>query len=132
LTSTAGLALVLHVNGSVVGDTLEVVNTTDPNLFRCNVSTLAFPQAYTNSAGTLVKTFVYVYNNDSQIFNDPSAHSRGSVVITRTLTSSGGATHTTITGKVQFWLGEWNENTPAPKATICSGTFTSKSALNIP
>src|SRR6476469_7378171 len=49
--NTSGLALVRHVNGSASGDTLEVVDTSDPNLFRCDVSTFAFPQSYTNSAG---------------------------------------------------------------------------------
>src|SRR5215831_12819192 len=44
LTDTSGLALVLHINGSSVGDTLEVVNTSDPNLFHCEVSQFAFPE----------------------------------------------------------------------------------------
>src|SRR5436190_4431360 len=68
VTNTSGLALVLHVTGSSVADTLEVVNTSDPNLFHCEVSQLAFPVSYTNSSGTVIKTFAYVYNNDSDIF----------------------------------------------------------------
>jgi hypothetical protein len=130
-TDTSGLALVLHVNGSSAGDTLEVVNTTDPNLFRCEVLELAFPQSYTNSAGTLIKTFAYIYNSGSDIFGNPSSHSRGSAVVTRNLTGNS-TTHTAITGKLQFWLGEWIENAPAPQATICSGTFTSTGALSVP
>jgi hypothetical protein len=130
LKDTSGLALVLHVNGSSVGDTLEVVNTSDPNLFHCQVSQLAFPESYTNSSGTVIKTFSYVYNNDSDIFSDPSSHSRGSAVITRTIGSGQGGTRTTLTGKLQFWLGDWIDNAPAPKATLCSGTFTSTGTLS--
>jgi hypothetical protein len=132
LTDTSGLALVLHINGSSVGDTLEVVNTSDPNLFHCEVSQLAFPVSYTNSDGTLIKTFAYVYNNDSDIFSDPSSHSRGSAVVTRTIGGGQGGMRTTITGKLQFWLGQWIDNAPAPKATICSGTFTSTGSLSAP
>ena len=130
LTDTSGLALVLHVNGSSVGDTLEVVNTSDPNLFRCQVMTLAFPESYTNSAGTQVKTFAYIYNSDSDIFSDPSDHSRGSAVITKT--TAGKMPRTSLTGKLQFWLGQWIDNAPAPNATICSGSFTAKGPLNSP
>jgi hypothetical protein len=132
LTDTSDLALVLHVNGSSVGDTLEVVNKNDPNVFRCEVSQLAFPVSYTNSSGTVIKTFSYVYNSDSDIFADPSAHSRGSAVVTRTVTGAQGTTSTALTGKLQFWLGQWIENAPAPHAAICSGTFTSTGTLNVP
>ena len=132
LTDTSGLALVLHVNASSVGDALEVVNKNDPNTFHCEVSQLAFPASYTNSSGTVIKTFSYVYNNDSDIFSDPSAHSRGSAVVTMTQTGAQGAAHTAITGKLQFWLGQWIDNAPAPHATICSGTFTSTGTLNVP
>jgi len=128
VTDTSALALVLHINGSSAGDTLEVVNTTDPNLFRCEVFELAFPVSYTNDAGGLIKTFAYVYNSSSDIFGDPSSHSRGSAVIT--LTSTG--KRTVINGKLQFWLGQWIDDAPAPKATVCSGTFTSTRALNVP
>src|SRR4051794_32977899 len=35
--STSDLVLVLHMNANELGDTLEVVNQNDPNLFRCEV-----------------------------------------------------------------------------------------------
>ena len=131
-SDTSNLALVLHVNGNVVGDTVEVVNVNDPNLFRCEVFKLAFPAGITNSSGTQVKNFTYIYNNDSDIFADPSAHSRGSAVVTRGAVAKHAAPNTNvITGKLQFWLGEWIDNAPATNAIVCSGTFTGK-PLSLP
>jgi hypothetical protein len=131
--SNNNLALVLHFNANAIGDAFEVVNTADPNLFNCQVFTLAFKESYTNAAGTEVKTFAYIYNNDSDVFNDPSGHSRGSAVFTRSqVPSKGGGTNTVITGTVHFWLGVWMDNAAATNAIICSGTFTSKGPLNLP
>lgn len=124
--STDNLALVLHFNGSDVGDTLEVVNVNDPNLFRCEVFKLAFPESYTNSAGAL-KRFAYIYDSTSD-------HSRGSVVINRRSTGAkkGGAKGAAIDGRMQYWLGVWNDNSPDPNARVGSGTFKATGPLNVP
>jgi hypothetical protein len=133
VSNATQLSLVLHLNATSLGDTLEVVNTGDPNLFRCEVLKLAFAESFTNSSGTFIKTFAYIYNDESDIFGDPSAHSRGSAVITRKTTrDSHGATHTTITGKLQFWLGVWLENAPANDVVVCAGTFAAQRPLNLP
>jgi hypothetical protein len=123
--STADLALVLHFDANVVGDAIEVINTNDPNLFRCEIMKLAFAQSYTNNVGG-IKRFAYIYNEQSD-------HSRGSAVFTRKVFVRDGVTNTTsINGTMQFWLGNWDESTNDPRAIVCSGTFSTKGALNLP
>ena len=105
----------------------------DPNAFRSQVLKLAFRESFTNADGTLIKTFAYVYNDESAIFNDPSGHSRGSVVITQTTgTERKGKSKAPLSGTIQFWLGEWIDNRPASNVVVCSGTFTSTQPLNVP
>jgi hypothetical protein len=123
--SLTDLALVLHLNATVVGDAIEVINTNDPNLFRCEIMKLAFQQAYTNNHGGM-KRFAYIYNEQSD-------HSRGSAVFTQQVSTQGGVTNITgINGTLQFWLGNWDESTNDPRAIVCTGTFSSKHALSLP
>lgn len=114
---TSNLALVLHLNANELGDTLEVINTIDPNAFRCEVFKLAFQEKYTSGDGTLVKKFAYMYN-------DESGHSRGSAIITQ----RGTGASMKIDGKCQFWLGPENPTTPK----VCAGTFTAVGPLDVP
>ncbi|HEY9508302.1 MAG TPA: hypothetical protein VIV82_00425 [Verrucomicrobiae bacterium] len=128
--STDNLALVLHFNANELGDTLEVVNVNDPNLFRCEVFKLAYtfegssPQTYTNSAGTVMKRFAYIYSSDG-------GHSRGSIIIDRRASRKRGHSPT-ITGKLQYWLGTWDENVSDPNAIVCAGTFKAVKPLDLP
>ncbi len=125
--STADLVLALHFDANDVGDALEVVNANDPNLFRCEVFKFAFPESYTNSADTSLKRFAYIYDSTS-------AHSRGSVVINRrvTLARGGAANAPSIDGKMQYWLGVWDDNSTDPNARVGSGTFKATAPLNVP
>ncbi|MGN6556016.1 MAG: hypothetical protein ACTHLW_20095 [Verrucomicrobiota bacterium] len=127
VTDLSNLALVLHFDANEVGDALEVINTSDPNLFRCEVFKFAFPESYTNSAGTVMKRFAYLYNSESD-------HSRGSVIIDRrvSVTRRGVTNAPTLDGKMQFWLGTWDANTNDPSPTVCSGTLTGKEPLTLP
>ena len=122
--STENLALVLHFDAEAVGDSLEVVNVNDPNLFRCQVFRLAFPESQTNSAGGL-KRFGYVYDATSD-------HSRGSALITRTEVPArkGKPAVTTIQAQLHYWLGIWDESQPDPNAVVASGVIKSKAPLN--
>jgi hypothetical protein len=131
--STADLVLVLHANANELGDTLEVINRNDPNLFRCEVFKLAYnfsgspSQSYTNAAGTVLKRWAYVFSADG-------GHSRGSAIINeRAANSRGGANApVNVDGKLQYWLGEWMESTPEPDPAVCSGTFKAKETLTFP
>jgi hypothetical protein len=118
--STDNLALVLHFNASGLGDALEVINVNDPNLFRCEIFRLAFPLSYTNSAGTVLKRFAYVYDETSD-------HSRGSVVLKRK--EGQGAM---LEGTLIYWLGIWNESVSDPNAIVGSGSFKGIRALDFP
>lgn len=136
IADTSGLTLALHFQPGAIGDTIEVVNASDPNLFHCEVLKLAFRESFTNAAGTVVQTFAYVYNNESMIFNDPSAHSRGSAVLTQQSDSAVGSrrrhSKAPLSGTLQFWLGEWIDDRPADNVAVCSGTFTSSGPLAPP
>ena len=115
--STENLALVLHFDADALGDALEVVNVNDPNLFRCEVFRLAFPESYTNNAGTSMKRFSYIYDSTSD-------HSRGSAVISSKSTVKGGTTNAPAIGAtLHYWLGQWTENAGDPNAIVGSGTL---------
>lgn len=128
--STENLALVLHFNANELGDTLEVVNVNDPNLFRCEVFKLASTfsgssvQSYTNSTGTVMKRFAYIYSSDS-------GHSRGSIIIDRRESKKRGR-NPKITGTLQYWLGTWDDNISDPNAVVCKGTFKAVRPLDLP
>src|SRR5581483_9353861 len=136
---TNNLALVLHFDANVVGDSLEVVDTNDPNLFRSEIFKLGhtfndnfgdLETTYTNSSGTLMRRFAYIFDGDGGTFtNKNNGHNRGSAVYVQTLsTNKSGATSVAITGRMQFWLGITNDPNPG----ICSGTFQSVGPLNLP
>jgi hypothetical protein len=131
--SPDNLVLVLHVNANDLGDTLEVVNQNDPNLFHCEIFKLTYTfsgspsQSYTNSAGTVLKRWAYIFSSDG-------GHSRGSAIINQRSGSSKAGTNgpVTVDGKLQYWLGTWDEHTSDPNAIVCSGTFKAKEPLNLP
>jgi hypothetical protein len=117
--STDDLALVLHFDANSVGDTLEVINVNDPNLFRCELFKFAFAQTYTNSAGTVMKRIAYVYD-------ETSGHSRGTVVIHQRLGDANGKKNKKsgpLEGTIHYWLGIWDENVADPNPTVASGKF---------
>lgn len=114
---TSDLALVLHFNAESIGDVLEVVNVNDPNLFRCQVFRLSFPESFTNSAGTTMKRFSYIYDSTSD-------HSRGSAVVSSKSVVKGGTTNSpVIDGALQYWLGFWHESMSDPNAIVGTGTL---------
>jgi hypothetical protein len=132
-THLSSLALTFHFREDGI-DTLEVVNTTNAEAFRCEVIQFSFPQSYTNLDGTQVKTFAYVYTSGSTLYPDGSGLPRGSAEITTSVTgmNSRNGPRTNITGKIQFWLGKLEDNQPADNAIIASATFNSTKPLDLP
>jgi hypothetical protein len=125
------LALALHFRPDGL-DTLEVVNPTNAEAFHCEILHFAFQQSYTNLDGTQVKTFAYVYTIGSDVFPDSGEESRGSAVISMSVTNSPHTgLKTNITGKIQFWLGSSDTNQPQD-TIIASGTFNAIKALMLP
>ena len=116
--STTNLALVLHFGGDSVGDTFEVVNVNDPNLFRCEIFRFAFPQSNTNGVGPGLRRYSYVYDSTSD-------HSRGSAVYTFAETRTKKKTTQSVSGRLHYWLGFWDETQRDPNAVVASGTFKS-------
>lgn len=129
---TTDLVLALHLNANELGDTLEVVNQNDPNLFHYEIFKFTYTfsgspsQSYTNSAGT-IKRFAYIFGNDD-------SHSRGSVILNESTSTddSGGIAVNGVTGTVQFWRGLWQADAPDPNAVPCSGSFKTTKALFAP
>jgi hypothetical protein len=124
--STNNLALVLHANSSHLGDSIEVINTLDPNLFRCEVFLLYFQESYTNNTGTVTRKFAYMFNRES-------SHSRGHAVmhqrpVTTRAKKGPSTTEVVMDIKCLYWLGTEQTSDPA----ICSGTFTTIGPLERP
>jgi hypothetical protein len=130
---TDNLALVLHFDANVVGDSIEVIDKDDPNLFRSEVFKLGHSfdgspdTTYTNKDGTILRRFSYIYDGDGGTFtNKNDGHNRGSAVYVVTVNTNNGVTN--ITGKLQFWLGGVSD----PNPTVCSGTFNAVGPLPLP
>jgi len=123
--STSNLALVLHLNAEDLGDRIEVINTNDPNAFRCDKFKLFFQQNFTNTDGTVVKKFAY-------IFTDQSDHNAGSAIFTQKVVTprnnQSGTNHLQIDGTMQFWL-----TNDSGAVEVNTGSFTSRGPLsNLP
>ena len=116
--STSNLVLVLHDNADSLGDKIQVVNRTDPNLFQWDVLKLYFSEGYTNDAGTFSRRFQYVFTE--------TEHSRGSAIVTRRSTNRNGRERVKIMGQVQFWGSSTNGR------VFSSGAFTATQPLEIP
>src|SRR5690606_16248510 len=93
--STSNLVLVLHENADSLGDRIEVVDRTDPNVFHWDGAKLYFSEGYTNDPGTFSRRFQYVFTE--------TEHSQGSAIVTRQISFRKGIERADITGDIQFW-----------------------------
>jgi hypothetical protein len=115
----ATLDIVYHISGSSFGDTVDIIRISDGAVLRTMYG-LFFAEdpslgrtAITNAAQTEVRRLDYIYT-------DQNSHSMGSSFTTkRIVTDSGGVTHTTFEGPMQ-WLELQRPNRPT---RIISGSF---------
>ena len=115
---TSNLVLVLSDSADALRDKIQVVDRTDPNVFRVDVLKLFFSEGYTNSSGTLSRRFQYVFMD--------TEHSQGSAIVTRRSTNRNGQERVSIQGDVQFWSPHTNGR------VLSQGVFTASRTLDIP
>jgi len=123
VTDLRSVALVYHIGGNGLGDTVDIVNSATgkplDTVFGLYFGESFGRQAITNTNGKVVRRLDYVYTKQ----ND---HSLGSALITKsTITDKKGTNHVVIQGQIQYVV----ESTASEPAKICSGTFTATKPL---
>ena len=118
ITDLRSVALVYHIGGNGLGDTVDVVNSANgqalDTVFGFYFGEAFGRQAVTNANGNVVRRLDYIYTKQ----ND---HSLGSALVTKsTVTDKKGTNHVVIQGQIQYVV----ESTASQPAKICSGTFT--------
>jgi hypothetical protein len=123
ITDTKSLALVYHVRGNALGDTIDVVDASNgqvlDTLFGFYFGQDFGRMSLTNTNGTQHKRLDYIYTKQN-------SHSLGSAVVTKsTLTDRKGNARLFIQGQMQYLV--------TPKGNegqrICTATFTTGRAL---
>ncbi|PWU10770.1 MAG: hypothetical protein C5B50_24690 [Verrucomicrobia bacterium] len=116
--STNGLGLAYHLNGSVAGDQIEVINATTGDvitaLYGLYKTTSDGRTFLTNNNGTQLRAITFVYGNQL-------SHSVGSVLLNEKyfLDENGNTNRTVFQGQMHFIL----IGTNSQPMTIYSGTF---------
>ena len=123
ITDLKSLALVYHIKGDVLGDTVDVINATNGAVLGEHVLGFYFGDydrgqnlgrmALTNSAVTEVRRIDYIYTPQN-------GHSMGSAFTTKRYRTNHNGTVTTTIGGPIFWL-ILPEGTNGQR--ICSGTY---------
>lgn len=130
VASTQGMALVYHIKGNALGDTIDVINATNGVVFG-TVFGLYFGEDPTlgraglaSTDGTLTRRIEYIYTYQN-------SHSLGSALITTRyiLDSSGHTNRALIHGPMQYIVMPDNFN---PAVKVCLGTFITGAALPFP
>lgn len=132
ISNLATVAIVYHLHGNDLGDTIEVVNSS-------NGSTLTAPfglffgddaslgrSAITNSTATEIRRLDYVYTLNASPHTSPNSHSMGAAFTTkRILTDTSGNPHYTFEGPMSWIVNPQN----GVGTRICTGTYTTGDVL---
>ena len=131
-TDATGLYLVYHVQGNALGDTIDVVDSSNGSGFYLNYFGFYFGEAtqstpnriaLTNSTATQVRRIDHIYTQSATFYTSPNpgGHDMGTGFITkRFMTDSSGNPRGIIEGEFQ-WLVRPQNNIGG---MMCKGTFT--------
>lgn len=107
--SPTSIALVYHLQGSGLGDTIDVVNastgSTLANLFGLyfGSDTSLGRTAATNATHTEIRRLDYIYTQQNTTYTSFNTHSMGSAfTVKRILTDTNGITHTTVEAQMSW------------------------------
>jgi hypothetical protein len=126
------VAIVYHLHGNDLGDTIEVVNASNGStyvapfgLFFGDDASLG-RSAITNSTATEIRRLDYVYTLNSSIYTSPNSHSMGAAFTTkRFLTDTSGNVHSTFEGPISWIVNPQN----GQGTKICTGNYTTGAPL---
>ncbi len=131
-SDATGLYLVYHIQGSSLGDTIDVVDSAGGSGFNLNYFGFYFGEAtqstpdrvaLTNSTGTMVRRIDHIYTQTSTFYTSPNpgGHDMGTGFITkRFMKDSSGNPRGTIEGQF-YWLVRPQNNIGG---MMCKGNFT--------
>lgn len=127
-----GLSLVYHVQGNSLGDTIDVVDSSNGGGFFMNYfgfyygeATQSTPNrvALTNSTGSMVRRIDHIYTQTASFYTSPNpgGHDMGTGFITkRFMNDASGNPRSTVDGEF-YWLVRPQNNIGG---MMCKGTFT--------
>ena len=127
-----GLYLVYHVQGNGLGDTIDVVDSSNGSGFYLNYFGFYFGEAtqstpdrvaLTNSVGTQVRRIDHIYTQSATLYTSPNpgGHDMGTGFITkRFMKDSSGNPRGIIDGQFYWLVRPQNNN----GGMMCKGTFT--------
>ncbi|HWI58226.1 MAG TPA: hypothetical protein VNZ22_13430, partial [Bacillota bacterium] len=123
ITDLRSIALVYHVHGNDLGDTIDVINPANGavygTLFGFYFGEDFGRQALTNSTGTQVRRLDYIYT-------DQNTHSLGAALVNKQyVTDRRGNTRLRVQGQMNYVV----TSTDTTPTKICTGTFTSGNPL---
>ncbi len=132
ITDLSTLAIVYHLHGNDLGDTIEVVNAgngatlfTPFGLFFGDDASLG-RSAITNSTSTEIRRLDYVYTLNTSTYTSPNSHSMGAAFTTkRFLTDTNGNVHSSFEGPISWIVNPQN----GQGTKVCSGAYTTGQPL---
>ncbi len=125
ITDLSTIAIAYHINGNSLGDTVEIISSTNGQLMASQFglyfgSDAALGRtAVTNALQTAQKRVDYIYTGNNSTYTFDDSHSVGVAMTSKSVVTSNGTTNAVISGVMSWGVAPQGTNGPI----LCIGSF---------